>query len=889
MMIYQRYYSKNQVFFVSKNSRYFGDVDGMMTLMSEQGEGTRQEPAVIRVIREQPIDLEPLAFPLEMIGKQAARREWRREGKENKARRQILQNVLIDREKEPLTREEIAKNTSESRRAASSLLGGERAGMAGVTTDHCIVFNQDEERFLVAHFHRGELQTLSQINLEEGGQSPPTRVVFTKSHEGRLESALEPGYELTRTAVHAFNFLTERAKKTSRRRSVRPVPEEFQRQVNQEVVTPEKLLLREDLFFDLNERYGEPFRDGGVLIVTDTKAGSPLGALTLRGPTKFQTLPVLGEVDDLMQIFICRGDEVLAEKVKAFGHTSRGTAFTQATMLAATIGSRTEAKPVFPGYCPYRQHNEQNDPIRVSPTVLAMLELGKAKSRGKEAVLVDQAPTTERVYATAIKLAQERGVDLSEVPAIFAVGVRVQEGAAELVDSKLLNWNYSLGDDCKRGLHLALDYFKDVTFFSLDSVNIGIPIADFEEFAKFMRRVAGGEYEELAEKMLIRAKNASSARLLFEAQAAKELGKPLKLPQKSFPAQDTLIGAYLAHPNWFETEEMPLKYVSDSEGEQEKKIRVITRMTEEGQDKFRGWLWDSIKANFAETTMSSEGALSRVQFNLRVEGESPFKGKNTAELAERHPELLAHPDILPTFDIVNPGQETAVVKFRGLGRRPKDVRAGTDEFLNWHENMFRSEVKDEITFIQVNYPQHTYVGDLIIRQCEDFLADQGIRRIHIVGGSYGGVPAYELARDIHTRKVGVAVDSISIFTGLTNEQEITPDAKKALRLVARALEVPRMLGFPTGLYAHARAVGIRLRGIPERPFTPQEMPPEAKVLLVCTEHDKFVDNERLINNVSRAYPDLKVSYLKGWHAITESQRAWGNRLIADFITAQVKE
>lgn len=852
--------------------------------MDELEKGPRSLPTIVRIVRELPIDIEPLEFSLETIGRRLAKREWERAEKETVARQRILQNIKDDRENEPLEVEEIERDTEKSRKRIDSLLKNRKSGILGVFTDHSIVVNKEGQRYLVAHFHRGELQLLSQIDLEENSQFPPTRVVFTTSHEGRLESSLEPGYELTRTAVHAFNFFVGRTQRIGRK-VVRSVPEEFRRQINREIATPQNLLLRENLFEELNGRYGEPLKDGGILMIVDTMVGSPLGSL--RAIRKFRTLPILGEVDDLMQILLCRGDETLAGKVKAFGHTSRGAAFTQATMLAATIGNRTESKPVFPGYCPYRQHAEQSDPIRVSPTVLAMLELGKARARGKEVFLVDEAPTTERVYATAIKLAQKRGIDISEVPAIFAVGVNVREDTAELVDDKLLNWNYSLGDDCKRGFHLALGHFKDITLLSLDMINVGIPITDFEGFVRFMRKIAGGEYEEMAEKMLERAKHASSTRLLFEAKAIGKLGKPLGFPQKSFPAQDTLISAYLAHPEWFETKEIPLRYTDNDGTRREKRIRVVTKMREEEQEKFTKWLWGAIKANFAETTEVPEEISARTQFNVGVGRESPFEGLNTAELVRQYPELLTHSDILPSFDIVNPGQEIAIVRFRGLGRGPKDVKAGTEEFLSWYQSMFRHEVKDKITFIQVNYSQHTYVGELVVRQCEDFLATQGIKRIHIVGGSYGGVPAFELARDIRTREVGVTVDSISLFTGLTNEQEITLNAKKVLRAVAQALDVPKMLGFPTGVYAHTRAVGARLRGIPKQPFEPREMPVDAKVLLVCTERDKFVDNEKLIRNVRRIYPEAQVSYLKGWHAITESQRAWGNKVIADFITSQV--
>jgi hypothetical protein len=440
------------------------------------------------------------------------------------------------------------------------------------------------------------------------------------THEGRIESSAEPRHSLTRTAVHTFNFFAGRGMGrfmpiTSMVRTVgNQVPAELLEQIAAEQQTPEKLLQGEELFNEINENEGRPLENGGVLVIADTALGNPLASPRDRWRlAQGVTLPRYSEIDDFMAILSCRGDKQLMEMVKAFGHTSRGTAFSAATQLAATIGI-TEGKTVFPGYNPYLQHNEKTDPVRPSPAAFAILELGKAKMAGKEAVLVDEAPTTERLYATVEQLARERGIDISKVPAIFMVGAEIDEekGQAELIDNSL-NFNYSMGiegdqpkkglynTDTKRGFERALEMFDEVTLFTPQAGVTGIPLSDFDVFYNFMSQSGNEEYKRLAEIFRLRAKEFASGRRLLEAEASKLLGEPLNIEPDTFAAQDTLIGAYLIHPEWFEVRQLPLRYTTLSGEEKTKNgTHVVTSLTEEGKVKFRGWLWKSIKENFRE-------------------------------------------------------------------------------------------------------------------------------------------------------------------------------------------------------------------------------------------------------------------------------------------------
>jgi hypothetical protein len=540
--------------------------------------------------------LDQAKFVVRMAIERLRRPDLRREEEENRARREILKYVVLDKKEESLALGEIEKSTERSRWALDSMLGEEESIMIGTEANHSLLFHKTGQRYTAAHFHQGKLQTLASIDLAENAQHK-TRVLFTNTHEGRIESSQEPGYELTRTTAHTFNFLVERAGLRPGQEKRLP-PKEFQDQIEKELAPPEKLLLREDLFHQINEAHNRPLENGGVFLITDTALGSPLGSLETIEGRRRGGFPAKSEIDDFMQILLCRGDKRLAQKVKAIGQTSRGNAFTEATFLAASIGEKEE-KPVFPGYNPYLQAYEKGDPIRVSPTALAILELGKAQMAGKEVALVDGAPTTERVYATAIKLAKEKGINISKVPTIFAVGVDIVNNEAGLVEG-LLNYNYSLGKDCERGFQLALEHFDDITLFSVEMTKVGTPIAEIEEFANFMAKTGKKEYQRIGEAFLVRAKHFESSRRSFETESMKELGRRLKIPENSFIAQDTLIGAFLAHPEWFVVKEMPLKYRSIENGtEKRKEVKIITRLTPEGEKKFRPWLWSAIKANFS--------------------------------------------------------------------------------------------------------------------------------------------------------------------------------------------------------------------------------------------------------------------------------------------------
>lgn len=550
--------------------------------------------------------VERAGFGFKVLKERLRRPDWAREERENKARRGILQNVLIDRQSPPLPNDVIEQHTKKSISRLKVLLGDKDEVMIGQSAKNAVVFTRlGDKRYVASHFADGELQTLAAIDLSDNAQFV-TRVIFNNTHEGRLESSREKGLELTRTAVHAFNFLVKRGSGTRMGISLPDfllpkgdlVPPEIKQQIERELEPPAKLTLGEELFQKINDEVGRPLENGGVFIIADTALGNLLASPFDRWrSTKGVLFSRYSEIDDFMNILACRGDKKLAEQVKAFGHTSRGSSFTQASIMAANIGN-TEVKPVFPGYNPYLQHNGENNPFRPSPAVFGILELGKAQAEGKSVTLVDEAPTTERVYATAIQLAKERGIDISRIPTIFMVAVNETGEGAELIDGAL-NFNYSMGDDCKRGFQLALEHFQDITLFTPQVGVVGIPLSEFKDFAKFMTETGIPEYQRVGEIFELRANDFASSARYFEGLSAKTLGKPLGIKPGTFASQDTLIGAYIIHPEWFVVKEMPLRYKTlVGEQRQKEKVKVVTGLTEEGKEKFRSWLWSSIKANF---------------------------------------------------------------------------------------------------------------------------------------------------------------------------------------------------------------------------------------------------------------------------------------------------
>jgi hypothetical protein len=143
--------------------------------------------------------------------------------------------------------------------------------------------------------------------------------------------------------------------------------------------------------------------------------------------------------------------------------------------------------------------------------------------------------------------------------------------------------------------------FDDITLFTPQAGVTGIPLSDFDEFYDFMNKSGNEEYQKIAEIFRLRAREFASGRRSLEATGSKLLGKPLNIEPDSFAAQDTLIGAYLVHPEWFDVRQLPLRYTTLS-GETKTKdnVRVVTGLTEEGKVNFRKWLWDSIKENFKQ-------------------------------------------------------------------------------------------------------------------------------------------------------------------------------------------------------------------------------------------------------------------------------------------------
>ncbi len=845
------------------------------------------------------------SFGVELVSEGLRNPEWVkelvREAEENQARRFLMQYIFLDRENPPLSRHEVQARTNEAIAKIDRVLGRRESVMFGNTTGHAIVFQKSEEgQYITAHFMDGMLRTMAAINLSQEAVLS-TRVVMNDTHEGRIESSKETEHSLMRTAVHTFNFLAKRGTRrflpeiSIVKTTGSQVPDGFAKQIEVEVDPPSKLTLGEDLFAEINENEGRPLEDGGVLIIVDTAFGDPLASpFDWRGLTRGAVFPRYSEIDDFMLILGSRGSK-LKNKSVVFGHTSRGPSFLAATQLAATVGA-TASKPVFPGYNPYLQHKKDAaHPIRPSPTVFAALELGRAKMAGKKVVLVDEAPTTDRVYATIRQLAEERGIDMSKVPAIFMVGVNINEeqGRAELINSPL-NFNYSMGidkdqperglynTDTKRGFEEALGMFDDITLFTPQVATTGIPLGDFDKFCEFMSKSGNEEYRKIAAILRLRAREFASGRRLLEINA----GQPLKIEPGTFIAQDTIIGGYLAHPEWFNVQQLPLSYTTLS-GEAKTKdyVRVVTGLTEEGEAKFRKWLWDSIEENFRNEPKREPG----IQFNVKNGYISPFEGPHTQDLLRKQPELEDHPDILPTFDVINPGQKTAVICFRGLSRRPVNERKGTAEFVRWQNKSFSPEVSDGITFVQVRYPGHTHHRGLLNAQVQDFLEGNGIRYVHIMGLSYGGAPAFDLAKNIHQgERSKVQVRTISLLSGLTNKQEVQKGLGTAWGVASKVLQGPRLagIGIPSGWYAHTRGVAVRYEGIPDKPFTRNEMPSGVKVLLVGSKTDGIVDHKRLIEDVTSVYPKAKVVELPGGHDLSETDLWGGYRAIADFITDQ---
>ena len=561
-----------------------------------------------------------LKFSAELTTERLHRPDWAREERENKARRGLMTNILLDRENPPLQPEEIRLHTRNEISKVEMVLRGRESVSFGSMNGNALVFQKNEQgKYVAAHFIDGKLRTLAAIDTSLDA-AHPARVLLNDTHEGRIESSEEVEHSLTRTAVHTFDFLVNRGTKRflpelSTIRTVgNQTPAEFTEQINAEITPPAKLVLGEKLFNEINEREGKPLENGGVFIVADTAFGNPLASPFDKWRlTQGVALSRYSEIDDFMNILACRGDKQLSEKVKAFGHTSRGSSFTTATQFAATVGT-VESKPVFPGYNPYLQHNESTDPIRLSPAAFAILELGKARMNGKEAVLVDEAPTTERLYATVEQLAKERGVDISKLPIIFMVAANINEqtGQAELLNN-VLNFNYTMGidhdqssqgiynSDTKRGFEKALEMFDDITLFTPEVGVTAIPLSDFDKFSNFIGRSGNKDYEKIAEIFKLRAKEFASGRRSLEITGSKLLGRPMNIEPNSFPAQDTLIGAYLIHPEWFTIRELPLKYTTlAGESKTKDHVRVVTGLTETGKGEFRGWLWKSIETNFEE-------------------------------------------------------------------------------------------------------------------------------------------------------------------------------------------------------------------------------------------------------------------------------------------------
>ncbi len=841
-------------------------------------------------------------FGIDMVVDRIKKPEWVREEQENKARRGLMTNLILDRENPPLSAREIHIHTQEAVSKLDLTLHGRESVMIGDKEGDALVFQRDQERrYVAAHFTNGALRTMAVVDAYQGTDQP-TRVLMNDTHEGRIESSDQEEHSFTRTAVHTFNFLVKRGtRKFLPQRSLiisagSIPPFEFTEQIMSEIEPPNKLKLGEELFNEINESEGKPLANGGVLIITDTAIGNPLAATLDRWRLgEGVMLPRYSEIDDFMNILACRGDQLLSEKVKAFGHTSRGTSFTAATQLAATIGA-TRSKPVFPGYNPYLQHNETPDPIRPSPTVFAVLELGKAKMAGREVVLVDEAPTTDRVYETVDRLAKERGIDLSKIPTIFMVGVNINEqtNQAELI-SNALNFNITMGtdkdqprrgiynSDTRRGFEKALEMFNDMTLFTPQAGVTGIPLSDFEDFYKFMSKSGNAEYQRIANIFQIRAKEFSNGRRSLEETGRKILGKPLNIEPNSFPAQDTLIGAYLIHPEWFIVQQLPLNYTTLSgEARVKDRVRVVTGLTEEGRGNFRKWLWDSIEENFKEEAEREAG----IQFNVENGYASHFDGPYTRALVREQPGLKEHPDVLPTFDVINPGQKTAIIYFRGLSRRPVNERKGTAEFVRWHDQYFEPVIRDSITYVQVRYSKHTHHRELLNAQCLDYLVGQRVQKVHIVGLSYGGGPAFDLAHNIAEKGPDINVETVSLLSGLTNKQELRSGLGVAWSATSKLLQGPRIagIGIPSGWYAHTRGVAVRYEGIPDQPFAKNDMPKEAKVLLVGSETDGVVDHIKLVRDVKSIYPDARVIRLDGWHDLSETELWKGYKTIADFIS-----
>lgn len=241
-------------------------------------------------------------------------------------------------------------------------------------------------------------------------------------------------------------------------------------------------------------------------------------------------------------------------------------------------------------------------------------------------------------------------------------------------------------------------------------------------------------------------------------------------------------------------------------------------------------------------------------------------GPRTTEFINQNCELnptlrTELPNVLFRFEGEHMGFPQAILILPGLGRRDEDRERSKKEFRDfWVPNL-----SIQRSFVQVDYPDHTFVEELMFAQIADLATQYEIKEVDIIGTSFGSLEAIKLTEYLLKNSEDIKIKTLSLlFSGISKDDmttigKLSLNTLKIMRKFVRKIKIPSTI-LP-GIFSLGARAAVPFEKQPE--LTP--LPGEIEVKAFVAKKDEIFDKQKTVKNIRRLAPHADISEVSGGH------------------------